>query len=563
MSGSQAEVREGQDLRDPGQPVDIHNQNGRHETHEVGAVGNDRSRDSRSRSKHSKKSKKAKKRSRSRSRSPSGGQLDRVEALLVTVMADVKQSNAKVARLEDELVACKKNVANLERPSSVGAPSVVGDDPGDVPFSGSPYSGYDTQDLDLGPNVEVPESEILSLDPNLNDSFICEEVDEDELEKGMEGFSAVNRRRLTRDLLYNAAGGTLVPTAEFKEKTQSHEVGQPGSMMRSLIKEMQVRAPKADPKGEAEFQKYFGAAPSFRQQRTVSVFPLDQSQVDIVKKYYRSEKPDKLFPYATDSQVVLKAEPEFEELLKVPVLDDFLKYVNSKSDSKTKDGFKSKVNQQLDTLLKRVHTAARVNILASALGQRVQLKQSEMIEGWLKEGVISEDMYKEWKGLSVASFDASNRALEQAARTGGLTHQARRRVCIEDMGVVDKEKKESLLKLPLDASGIMGAGLQKELEEKADQAKLFKASAEQLGLIVKTSKTQFDKKRRRPDRSRKVEFHGRGRESEYPYQAAAYPRHEQQQPFPRGRGRGRGFPRGRGGGASATVSKPPASGPSA
>ena len=72
--------------------------------------------------------------------------------------------------------------------------------------------------------------------------------------------------------------------------------------------------------------------------------------------------------------------------------------------------------------------------------------------------------------------------MEQAACAGGLTHQIRRKVILEDLSV-PLTKQKSYLDLPLTAEGILGKDFEEYLQSTVDSRKKFKHSAVAMGLV--------------------------------------------------------------------------------
>ena len=131
---------------------------------------------------------------------------------------------------------------------------------------------------------------------------------------------------------------------------------------------------------------------------------------------------------------------KFVELTSVPTLDPFVKHVNQADEGATKEGFRQKMWQNFEVELRKAHKGARVGLLSVALNQKILYNTVDLLQSWQTDSTLAENKVAEMKQLLMASFDASNRSLEQFARVGGLLHQVRRHVVLEDIQIPKKKR---------------------------------------------------------------------------------------------------------------------------
>ena len=277
---------------------------------------------------------------------------------------------------------------------------------------------------------------------------------------------------------------------------------------------------KAEVEGTCVLGKIFSAAPSFAAVKDSPTFPLDEQQVVLLKKFWRAPNPSKLTAFSEESFKILKVDEEFFDLTKVPTMDDFVKHVNTSKGSTTKEGFRSRIWQNLETDLRKIHRGVRVGLLAQALNQHILSNISQLVQEWSDNEVLSDSQAAAVNQLLLASFDAGNRALEQAARQGGMLHQVRRKVLLEDLQI-PKRNRDEWLRLPLSSEGIMGEAFVTNLENMRKMSKEYKASAQQLGLLnnrttgqkrtfEQSQQSQFKRPFSQPFRGARGSFRGRG-----------------------------------------------------
>ena len=377
------------------------------------------------------------------------------------------------------------------------------------------------------------EDDIVSLNPRDTDSFLGDATEADFLPKE-------SRRAIARKMLFTAAGATTPDAEDDDDKENSKENPMLKKFLESIPKKSQSRKV---PSGTAKFKEVFGEAPLFGTKKKDPEFDLDEEQIGIIAKYWRSERPHKLAGYSEESYKILKVKEKFVDLTSVPTLDKFVKHVNHADQSSTKQGYKAKMWESFETELRKAHKGARVGMLSVAMGQQILYNSLELLKQWQADSVINDTQFEAMKQMFVANFEASNRSLEQCARVGGLIQQTRRHVVLEDLGI-PKSRRETWLQLPLSGNGIMGSKFEEDLSERAQMRKQFKASATQLGImssgmnksLKRSSKTTYPPaKRNNPHGSGSYHSAGdhfqRGRSN---FRGRA--------PFPRGRGaRGRGM----------------------
>ena len=341
-------------------------------------------------------------------------------------------------------------------------------------------------DSDPEPLAEKENDEVL-LHPHDASGF----SDDEDL-----SLSKHNKRQLAQKLIYSASNARQVNDSDILAARKKAKAKARPNM---LVKGAMVVAKEPEEQVEAEdlFSKHFSKAPSFKAAKKSSVIDLDQQQVNVITQFYRSEHPQKLTAYSDESKKILKTDPKFDDLLDVPEVDEFVKFVVRKNAPHTAnftEGYISTLWRAFEKEMKKIHNASKIGILASAVNQKVGFNQMELLEKWRAESSISEAQFDEMKALMVAGFDSANRSLEQAARCGGLVHQLRRKVILEDLNI-PKMKHHRYLNLPLSSAGILGSDFEGELENQVCANKQFKHSAAAMGLTNISVKTQPGKKR--------------------------------------------------------------------
>ena len=290
------------------------------------------------------------------------------------------------------------------------------------------------------------------------------------------------KRAHARKLLYSHTGSKKVEC----DQTAGPSVKAPEEPESMLIKFLKS-IPSGDSKeelGSQDFEGMFAAAPSFASERKTPCFELDQQQVLLLRKFWQCPKLNKLAAFSEESFKLLKVEEKFMPVTQVPTLDSFVKMVNEKQGPTTKDGYRHKMWQNFEYDLRRVHKGARVSFLADPLGQRILFSLGELFRTWLADSTLSQSKFEEANQLLLGAFESSNRSLEQAARIGGMIHQLRRRVILEDLQVPVK-KRDAWLALGLSPEGIMCAEFRKQLEDVDKLSREYKASARQLGIATR------------------------------------------------------------------------------
>ena len=171
----------------------------------------------------------------------------------------------------------------------------------------------------------------MSLNPRDTDSFLGDTREGDYLPKE-------SKRAMARNLLFGAAG-TAEPDSPVTEPKDN-------SLLKKFLESIpEVNSDKKDvPAGTALFSKVFSEVPSFDSKKKEPQFDLDEEQVHVINKYWRSDKPHKLAGYSEESYKILKVQDKFVELTSVPTLDPFVKHVNQADETATKEGFKQKMS---------------------------------------------------------------------------------------------------------------------------------------------------------------------------------------------------------------------------
>ena len=327
--------------------------------------------------------------------------------------------------------------------------------------------------LGLETNDGQQDDDVLSIFPRDSESFLGD----------AEFLPKVTKQAKARSLLFAAA--KLGHETEKVEPSESLDKGK-AEMLSKFLESVPGTSAKdeKEPVGSQLFAKRFVEAPSFVASKEEPQFELDQAQVNLIKKFWQTKFPDRLAGFSEESYKILKVEEEFVGLTSVPTLDPFVKHVNVQNcDRVTKEGFRNRMWQNFETDLRKVHKGARVGMLAECLNQRILYNVSGLMHRWHESKVLTEEQLAEVNQMLLAFFDASNRSLEQFSRVGGLTHQLRRKVVLEDIKIPPKNR-DAWLKLPLSGDGIMGKAFEENLESMAKMSKEYKASAAQLGYIA-------------------------------------------------------------------------------
>ena len=221
---------------------------------------------------------------------------------------------------------------------------------------------------------------------------------------------------------------------------------------------------------DSEMAKYFSSAPTFKLKKQYPTVPLDNAQVELVQQFFTPANPKSLTAYTDETYKLLTPEKKYEDLLEVPSLDNFIKFVNTQEMAKqektpTKEGYRHGLWTNYENDLRRVHRGTRVGVMSAISTQRVLLKAAEYLTAQSKEGTIPAEAADSLHSLLVVAFDTTNRSLEQCAKLGGVVHMLRRRVVLDDIGCAMRQR-DLWQYLPLSGDGIMGEKFVKALESR-------------------------------------------------------------------------------------------------
>lgn len=232
-------------------------------------------------------------------------------------------------------------------------------------------------------------------------------------------------------------------------------------------------------KVESNFSKFFKDAPSFVELNTIQEpIALDSEQIELLKKGWRSTRPETLTSYSGETYKTLRPGTENEELLSVPMLDQFVAFLNNRQGRTTKEGYRDSLWSNLENRLRKIHRASQMGILAIVATQKHLFDCRALLQTCLDNG-LNQEQFDSLSKTMLDSFDMSNRALEQFSRAGGLTHQARRFVVLQDISTPQNKQKQ-WLDLPLTHTGIMGKKFNEKLGSMQEMSEQYKAAANQL-----------------------------------------------------------------------------------
>ena len=375
----------------------------------------------------------------------------------------------------------------------------------------------DNEDVEDDGNDDVDDNDNNDdMDDQDNSDIVFTHPDESESFLGDPEFLPKSaKQERARNLLFTAAADAGKTDRPKQQPPKVQEV----SMLEKFLDSLPAEK-KAEVEGTCILGKFFSAAPSFAAVKDSPTFPLDEQQVVLLKKFWRAPNPSKLTAFSEESFKILKVDEEFFDLTKVPTMDDFVKHVNTSKGSTTTEGFRSRIWQNLETDLRKIHRGVRVGLLAQALNQHILSNISQLVQEWSDNEVLSDSQAAAVNQLLLASFDAGNRALEQAARQVGMLHRVRRKVLLEDLQIL-KRNRDEWLRLPLSSEGIMGEAFVNNLENMRKMSKEYKASAQQLGLLnnratsqkrtfEQSEQSQFKRPFSHPFRGARGSFCGRG-----------------------------------------------------
>ena len=196
---------------------------------------------------------------------------------------------------------------------------------------------------------------------------------------------------------------------------------------------------------------------------------LDQSQIDVLSKSWRSDNPEKVSCYKEEYKHTFPVSQESENFLLVPGLDDLVEPMLQKRHGKL---FKpwgkgkqlcSQPLKAIESLAFQGQLAARMNIVSVAY---LQQGLGSLLEGLQENNPNIDRAVQTVRDL----FAISNKALDQAGRTGAYQHMIRRKAAIADTGLSTlKDVQSKVLILPLSHEGVFGKGLENVLKHRKEQ----------------------------------------------------------------------------------------------
>ena len=195
---------------------------------------------------------------------------------------------------------------------------------------------------------------------------------------------------------------------------------------------------------------------------------LDQAQVGVLKKSWRSEDPERLTAYKEDTKLSFPVNSKSSDVVRVPALDDLLEPLLRKQNSNFRAWGKSRhlasaSMKSIENVAYQGQIAARMGILSIAYIQQALAK----LLNDLKEDPVNVDR-------SIQSvrdiFDMSTKSLDQMGRAGAFHHIIRRKAAISDSGLSSvKDVQNKVASLPLSGDGVCGKGLEDKLKQRKEQ----------------------------------------------------------------------------------------------
>lgn len=197
---------------------------------------------------------------------------------------------------------------------------------------------------------------------------------------------------------------------------------------------------------------------------------LAEAQEKMIRKSWRTDTPDRLSAYKEEYRVCFPVHENSQAILKVPSLDDMLEPMLSKRHGSK--GFKpwSKSRQLSTQPLKAIETlgyqgqvASRMNIIALAY---LQQGLGALLNNLQQKDINVDKSIQNVRDL----YDMSNKALDQAGRSGAFHHMIRRKAAVEDTGLNTlKDVHTKVSFLPLSGEGVFGSGLTEKLKSRKEQ----------------------------------------------------------------------------------------------
>ena len=195
---------------------------------------------------------------------------------------------------------------------------------------------------------------------------------------------------------------------------------------------------------------------------------MDQAQVGVLKKSWRSEDPERLTAYKEDTKLSFPVNSKSSDVVRVRALDDLLEPLLRKQNSNFRAWGKSRhlasaSMKSIENVAYQGQIAARMGILSIAYIQQALAK----LLNDLKEDSVNVDR-------SIQSvrdiFDMSTKSLDQMGRAGAFHHIIRRKAANSVSGLSSvKDVQNKVASLPLSCDGVCGKGLEDKLKQRKEQ----------------------------------------------------------------------------------------------
>ena len=201
---------------------------------------------------------------------------------------------------------------------------------------------------------------------------------------------------------------------------------------------------------------------------------MDQAQVGILEKSWRSQAPDKLSAYKDEYKLCFPVHESAMNFLQVPSLDELLEPMMRSAHGaravKSWDSHRQLFTQpfkQIEKLSFQGQLAARMNIISVLYMQQMM---GTLLEKLGKAQFVADKKKESYCQVAKDMFAMSTKALDQSGCTGAFFHLVRRKAAAQDSGLVTlNEIKDKTQYLPLTGEGVFGEALNNCLEKCKEQ----------------------------------------------------------------------------------------------
>lgn len=195
---------------------------------------------------------------------------------------------------------------------------------------------------------------------------------------------------------------------------------------------------------------------------------LDDSQISVLNKSWRSQAPDRVTCFKEEYKTCFPVHEKTAEVLQVPGLDDIIEPMLQKRHRSFKPWGKAK--QLCSQPLKTIETLGYQGMLASRMNI-VALAYLQQGLGALLSTLKEKDCNVDRAIQNVRDlYDISNKALDQAGRAGSFHHMIRRKATVSDTGLNTlKDVHSKIMFLPLSGEALFGQGLTEKLKSRKEQ----------------------------------------------------------------------------------------------